>query len=847
MDQKFFFNLTEIKESNSTKNKRLRKTSKKLSLLLNCQTCGLSKNCLFPKMKGYGKGNKKILLIGQAPGKTEDQIGVPFVGPAGQTLSDIFKEIGINIDDDCYRTNVVKCFPGREINGGDVCPSKINIDCCMPFLEEEIKQFQPKLIVCLGQIALQSLINSFSLSIGNVHGMVFPSRKYNCWIGATFHPASFLYNKNDKLFHEIVLKQDLISILQYFNTPLPSILKKEDNIIITDVEQICKLVDSIIDIDIPIAFDYETNSISPYIDNPQILSIAFAASPNTGFCFPISKKENGKYIIPEEQQKMVCSIWKKFLASSTPKIIQNLNMEFFWSCKIFDQEINNFIHDTQVGAHILHPEPETKSLKFQAFKLSGQTYDIPKDKKNNLNEISFEDLSHYNAFDARFTFWAYIDQIEKIQKDTSLKRFYEIYMPITKTLAKMSVSGIKIDVDFLKKEEEKIQKEKEIQINQIYNLKSVKKFIEKENKKFLISSPIQISKIIYEYMQQPVQFLTKGGKPSTDQKVLPEILKTTSSEEVKQFILGILNYRKKEGILKRIQNLIETADFSNIIHPQYSLTIAQTYRSSAFDPNIQNIPKHDQEQKILRKAIIPRNGYIFLECDMSSLEVRIIAMESNDPVLIDQLENKVDFHKLWAIELYKKSNIDFNKCSPEDQKLCRYNAKNGFVFPSFYGSYPKAISKYEAFVEAGISLKHIEDVQEKFWNTYKKVKAWHEDTIKKYNLAGFYEALPGFRRRGPLTLFQLYNNPTQGTGFILFADGLRRIDEEISKRNLKTKMIMEIHDSVCFETIEDEVPIIISIVSNVFKMKRFPWQIIESPIEWEIGNNWANMEPLKFE
>lgn len=850
----FFLDPREIQRLQKQERKKEKKQSSTSSqkksehVVYDCDSCGLYKRCHSPKIGLAGEGKKKILLIGQAPGRVEDQHGISFIGPAGKLLREVFSEVQIDVDKDCWRINSVRCYPGQTSEGGDIPPSYEQIMCCHSNLMETINSLHPALIICLGDVALQATLRPWlTQGVGSLHGLTFPIHEFDCWVGVTFHPARFLYQNDGVLNHKAVMVNDIQQILKFHEKSLPERLKKEDNILLTNLDEILSLIETITNISQPVAFDYETSQLSPYVDTPEVLTVGVSFDKSVGFCFPVDKKENGEYLLSEEERMKVREAWIKFLASSTPKVVQNINMEDCWSRRVFGQPLTNFIWDTMIGSHILYCRSETTGLKFQAFLLAGQLYDIDRDAKSNINSLSIEEIGHYNCFDARFTIWAYQHQIEEISAIPSLQIFSDTYMKIAPVLSEMRDRGVKIDIDELEKITEEYIQKRDAQIARIKACPTVKKYEEETGKTFLWTSASQIGKILYSYMKIPVKYYTQGGKPSTDQKILPQILEETSDPEVKEFIDAILQYRKIEGsngILQRVKNFLNCADDKGFLHPEYTLHIAATYRSSAVDPNIQNIPKHDPDQQCIRKALVAEEGRVLLACDMSSLEVRIIAMESQDPVLIHQLENKIDFHRDWAEKLYAASKYNWEDLSDSERKLLRYNTKNGFVFASFYGSIPKSIAKYDAFVEAEIPLSHVERVQEEFWKTYARVKQWQNSMIEQYNQNGWIETLPGFRRPGILSLFQIYNNPTQGTGFVLFADGLRRINEELHRRNLKSYIVTEIHDSMIFQAVPEEIPTLIEISSEILESRRFPWHTVSTPVEWEIGNSWADLKPL---
>ena len=230
-----------------------------------------------------------------------------------------------------------------------------------------------------------------------------------------------------------------------------------------------------------------------------------------------------------------------------------------------------------------------------------------------------------------------------------------------------------------------------------------------------------------------------------------------------------------------------------------------------------------------------KRDVIILEVDYSGLEVRVIAMASKCPELSRQVITGVDLHRRWAAEIYQKAEnlID---------KQMRYEGKNQFVFPCFYGSLKESIAR--SFPT--ISKDHIFSVFDKFWIEFAGVKSWQNETIEIYKNYGYVEGLTGFRRPGPLTVNQLFNTPIQGTAFHLLLDGLYSIDKEMAARKMKSTARIEVHDSITFFAYIDEVEEIVSLVTKILCSKRFDWQgDIPLDVEWEISKkDWYGLKSL---
>ncbi len=831
------------------------------STVYDCERCGLYKTCSTKKPAAHGHGKAGILLIGYNPGRDGDRQGRPMVGAGGYLLRKILREFGINMEEDCFTTTAIKCWPGQNDKGKNKEASAIQLSCCKVKILAEIKELKPSLIICFGKQAIQSIakVDPFSSNVftsSTIHGLTFPDHELGCWVGCAFNPNEIQASKDENLDHTAVFREDLKNILSHIGQPLTPKLTKEGNFLTKTAQEAIETLEMYCEYTIPTTFDFETTTLTPYEEGARIITVSITHEIETSICIPMDyiDPKTGETYYTEEEETAVWGAFREYLLSPAPKIVQNLNMENIWCMEMFKTEMNNFIYDTMIGAHVVNCRDNTTGLKFMAYKLAGHVYDtLTKDQKENMASVPLSEIHDYNNFDTRYTHWAWEDQKAALALDPNTERFCKDFMTGAEFLSRLKHRGIQIDRDVLKEMKEDATKVRDNQIAIIKGLSSVQVYEAMEGKEFSITSTPQIGKVLYdkEYMAQPVVAKTTGGAAACNKEVFPIILENAVSEEVTQFINAIILFRKVDGsggTLKRIGGFEKSMDAKGRIHPSYTLNIAKTYRSSATDPNVQNIPKHDPDQKLLRKIIIPTPGNILLEVDYSALEVRIIAMESGCPVLTQQLTDNVNFHMEWTKKLYAKSKYVWIDLSPKQQGLFRYGGKNGFVFASFYGSVPNSISYYADFKDAEIGLEHIKVVQADFWETYSAVRKWQLEVVEQYNTNGWFEALPGFKRRGTLSLFQLYNNPTQGTGFFLFLDAAARVDAEMIRREMKSKMILEVHDNCTFDATPEEKDEIIQLTTEIFGSIRYPWQSVPTPVEWEMSTtNWYDMSPLENE
>lgn len=362
---------------------------KPVGLVAKCGACGLYKTCKSPKMGAYGDGAKGILVVGEAPGKTEDEEGRPFVGKAGSFLRGVLAEIDVDLDRDAWTTNALICRPPKNAT-----PDLNQISYCRPNLLNVIRFYDPTVIVTLGRSALISVLSSYwKDDVGPMDrwvGWRIPLE--NTWICPTYHPAFLLRMKNplmDRLFTKDLTMAFGLSV----RPPKPKEPKIE---ILYDEKEICREVQGADDAGGWVAVDYETNCLKPEWPEARIVSCSIS---------------NGYRTISYPWIGEAVKATGRFLKSKrTKKISSNLKMEERWTLKTFGHGVTNWGWDTMLATHCLDNRPGICSLKFQSFvRLGVPTYNeniepylssVRGSPYNRIREIDMKDLLLYGGMDS---------------------------------------------------------------------------------------------------------------------------------------------------------------------------------------------------------------------------------------------------------------------------------------------------------------------------------------------------------------------------------------------------------------------------------------------------------------
>ncbi len=801
-------------------------------LVKGCTVCPLKKGIKSPMMNPFGNGAKDIVVVGEAPGGEEDRVGRPFVGPAGREQSKGLAKVGIDVDYDCTVLNVVQCHPDRN-----KFPSKDIVSNCSLRLERQLEELKPRLIIAGGYHAMNAILEApFSFTVAKMRGKVIPSFKHNCWVACTYHPSYIIREDRQDIYDLYV--RDLKSAVKKLDIPLPRKLDPKNYTLVTDFNEACGLFNRLSFSKEVVCVDIETTGLSPLDDKAKILTVSLCTDPVHAYCIPISYRDIwGSNPLP------LIESFKKFMASDCPKTIHNEAFEGWWSRVILGVPIGGYVWDTMNCAHIENEVKGTCSLEFLAFTKFGVQFKKTVNKKD-LEAEPLERLAEYNCMDTRHQMWLYLEQKKNVGKEQPIA--CDVFNHNNSCLIDMKHRGMCVNLDFIRELRDEIAKDLVSTLSQIMALDSVKRFGDKEvkdlkPKTFKVGSNDDICLLLYDYLDAPfIDNLTAKGNISVDKTWIVEIVKAaheqklSTANEIDKFVELLLRYR---GLAKSqstyVEKLLKIVDTESVIHPSYMLHTTVTFRSSSQDPNFQNFPKRNEEQKRIRKAFVPRIGDLFIEADFEGAEICVMAMVSKDKFLRQQLEDGVDIHRFWASKLFQKSEEEVEK----DE---RYVSKNGFVFPEFYGSYYVSIAK-----NTGLQEDLVKSVEELMWEQYSDIRAYQMQKYATYDRYGYVQNPLQFRRHAPMTKNEIINTEIQGTAFLLLLVGCQEAEYEMRRRNLQSVIVNEIHDSILVDTVDEEVEEVVDVLSTCLTKNRYDWMDgVQMKISISVGRDWYEMEEV---
>ena len=424
--------------------------------------------------------------------------------------------------------------------------------------------------------------------------------------------------------------------------------------------------------------------------------------------------------------------------------------------------------------------------------------------------------------------------------------------------------GIRVDEDYCKRIDKHLSKKIIEQEHKVRSSSEIKAWKEKYGDKTNLNSHQQMADILFNELDYQPVMTTEKGNPSTSAEAL-DLMNVNFASAMRQ----LNKYKKtKNNFLK---NIMQEA-VNGRIHPFFNLHTTVTYRSSSSRLNFQNIPKRDRYiSMLLRKAFRPSKDRLFLEFDFKGAEVSVGCCEHKDPTMIQEvIDPTLDMHRDAACNLF------FMKDKNQITSSIRYLAKNGFVFPEFYGDYwlrcaeniwKMMLEQSLKFVdgkllkdhleENGIVscedfMEHVERCEDVFWKQkYKVYDKWKKKAWRSYQKKGKVELLSGFVCKGILDTKQVSNYRIQGPAFHCLLQAIIFVSKELKVNRLKSKLCGQIHDSMLIDTVPDEKAKVIKVVKEAIQkvQEMWDWVIVPLVIEAEeskINGSWYRMDEIEI-
>ncbi len=566
-------------------------------------------------------------------------------------------------------------------------------------------------------------------------------------------------------------------------------------------------------------FDTETSDIEPI--NAFLVGMSFSVEAHKAYYVSLARDEN-------EAKKTLAAFAPIFEDESKELIGQNVKYDYKMLVK-YGVSVKNKIFDTMVAHYLIHPDGkhgmDVLSAQYLGYQpVSIETLIGKKGKdQGSMADLSPSEIKDYAAEDADITLQLKEKFSPELEKGELRKLFNEVEVPLITVLAEMETEGVRIDEAFLNHYSEELQKEIITVEREIHEI---------AGEQFNVDSPKQLGVILFEKLAITDQVKkTKTGQYATGEEILSKFVHDHP-------IVGkVLDYRELRKLKSTYVDALPTLVNAHTgrVHTSYMQTIAATGRLSSNNPNLQNIPIRTSRGKEIRKAFIPRNEeYTILSADYSQVELRIIAALSNDEAMCEAFVQGADIHAATASKVFGVPIEDVDKSMRSKAKAVNF----GII----YGQGAFGLAQ-----NLGIPRGEAKEIIDSYFKQFSRLKSYQSETIESARKKGYVETILGRRRyladinsanavvRG-FAERNAINAPIQGSAADIIKLAMIGIQQDLKKHNLRSKMIMQVHDELVFDVHLSELEIIKPIIKE--RMMGAVKMRVPLEIDMNHGANW---------
>ena len=566
------------------------------------------------------------------------------------------------------------------------------------------------------------------------------------------------------------------------------------------------------------SLDTETTGTNPI--TAELVGISFSYAESQAFYIPFPTER-------EEALKIVNELKEVLENKETTKIGQNIKYDMLVLSN-YGVELKGPMFDTMIAHYVLQPELRHNMDYLAEIYLHYRTIPIEAligtkgKKQGNMRDLSPEAVYEYACEDADITL-RLKHVLEKELKEQGVEKlFYEIEMPLVPVLAHMERNGVCLNTDTLKESSRYFTtRMKEIE-EVIYQLAGTT---------FNIASPKQVGEILFDHLK----IVGKAKKTKTGQYVTSE--EVLESLRNKHEIVGkILEHR---GLKKLLSTYIDALPQlvnpeTGKIHTSFNQTVTATGRLSSSNPNLQNIPIRNEDGKEIRKAFVPEDGCLFFSADYSQIELRIMAHLSGDTNMIEAFREGDDIHASTAAKVFKTSIENVSR----EQRSKAKTANFGIIY---------GISVFGLAERMNVPRSEAKELIDGYFQTYPQVKEYMDQSIERAREKGYIETIFGRKRFLPdihshnavvrgYAERNAINAPIQGSAADIIKVAMTRIYQRFQNENIRSKMILQVHDELNFSVYPEEKEKVQQIVIEEMEQAYSMQVPLKADCGW--GKNW---------
>ncbi|MCZ2472396.1 DNA polymerase I [Aquirufa ecclesiirivi] len=567
-------------------------------------------------------------------------------------------------------------------------------------------------------------------------------------------------------------------------------------------------------------FDTETTNINAI--DAELVGMSFAYRKGEAFYIPFPED-------PAACQQQLAWFRELFANEQIQKIAQNIKYDMSVLAN-YGIEIKGETYDTMLAHYLIEPEKRHNMDAMSMSYLHYEPMSIEKligkkgAKQGNMRDVDLDLVKEYAAEDADITWQIkpYLDQL-MASNDKTVQLFKEVEMPLARVLSTVEREGVLLDIPFLKDMSNTLEKD---------SIEVQKQIFELAGESFNIASPKQLGEVLFEKLRlDPKAKKTKTGQYMTGEEILSKL---EGEHKIASLILDFRELQKlKSTYVDALPQLISPK--TGRIHTSFMQAVTATGRLSSKDPNLQNIPIRTVRGREIRKAFIPRNEeYQILSADYSQIELRIMAAFSQDDSMCEAFNKGLDVHKATAAKVFQ---VPLEEVSSD----MRRKAKT-VNFGIIYG-----VSAFGLAAQIGISRTEAKEIIDQYFLEFPKVKSYMDQSIAKARDFGYVETVLGRRRylkdilspnmneRG-FAERNAINAPIQGSAADMIKVAMIQIQDFLWKENLKSKMILTVHDELVFDAHMDEIGYLRERINEIMCSALDLGVVIETGIG--VGANW---------
>lgn len=800
---------------------------------LKCSACELSKNSRVRTncMAGAGPKNAEFMFVGYAPGQEDDGIGFPMTGSNGRLLRSLLSEAGFNLNE-CYFTNCLKCCTyGKK-------PTKKMWQACREHFLKEYEEVKPKFVVSLGAEALDFLTGQ--------KGVKRLCRKA---VPSSFDPDVKVYPLRQPAMLQHAKPEDAYAVRRLLVDDLIHLQRRKflpegtgqydteqdlDYRIARTEQEAMEMVEELRKHDM-LSCDLETTNLGKPTEMDTILAIGFSFATGVGYAFPFDVRGvnsvrwwSDTFLENELKPAMVDLIKTKNVFG------QNfIQYDQMWLRNKLGIEKLDIDYDTKLAHYCINEDPGTGSLESQAMEYTSmspwKTEFVPED---------VEKLLGYLCKDVDAT-WRLREICEPMLNPRQQWLLRSLLIPLSQELFEIEYEGVNVDLEAVKNLDAYLTEKITAVEKKISDDPIVRRWEMANNNNFNPGSPAQLSDILSNYFKLPLQEKTDTGAYKTGKDILVQFDDVDICRDILQFRgLNKLRSVYVKGTMDRLRD--------GKLHTSFNNGATVTGRLTSSDPNLQQLPREDTAGAVLedgsqiKKMFVPKEGYAFVQADLSQAELRTLASLSGDETMIGIFREGLDIHTATAAAACGVS-------IEEVTKAMRSAAKK-ISFGIVYGMQEDTL--IEEFIKLGNTRSEAEDFLRNHKKSFPKVWQYMDDQESIIRRDGMQTTYFGRSRRYDVidnrAVRQAYNFPIQSMTSDVTLMALIKCAQYLRENGFQSRVVLTVHDSIIFEVLLSEFWNVVQSVCSIMENADYPWVKVPMVVDAEAGFSWGSLKKLDW-